>query len=985
MSNNNLNLSDFLNYEENFDLTAEQPLSVSKNSAIRDFRYTENLGIEDLFSINALSNTPSPSSLKSDFSTRLELVLTPQAITPLAVITLTVNTTSDQNDGNATNGLSLRDAILIANQNINNDYEIVLTSSLRYRLTLSGNDNTGLLGDLDLINGSNVTIKTQGSQPAIIDAVGLAQRDRIFNVLNGGKLQLENVVVTKGKINYGGGIYNTGQLTLVNSSVVENSSSHGGGIYNEGTITLFYSTVANNSTDYHGGGGIFNNDGTINVVNSTVANNLSYYRGGGIYLNRGTATFINSTISSNKANREGGGIYFESGVTNLTNVTVTNNTADADNNSSGDGGGIYRYSGTIILSNNIIAGNFDTPNNSGTSNKNPDVSGSFVSNGNNLIGNTTGSTSFGGSDLLNVNPLLGPLQNNGGATLTHALLSNSPAINAGNNNEVAEDQFDLDGDGNTIELTPVDQRGIGYNRISGSTVDIGAFEVQTAVANTVNLTVSPSTVIEDGIDNLIYTFTRTGSLTDALTVNFNLAGSAASDDYTQTGATFSGTTGTINFAAGASTAVVTVNPTADTTFEPNETVIFSLATGTGYSVGTQNSATGTIQNDDTQTTPTTVNLSVNPASVTEDGTGNLIYTFTRTGNLTNALTVNFGVGGTATLTTDYTQTGAASFNGSTGSVTFAAGASTKTITVDPKADTTVEPSETVILSLAGSTGYSIGTPASATGTITNDDTQTAPTTVTLSLSPTVVSEDGTSFLLYTFVRTGSLSNALTTNFTVGGTATLNTDYDQIGATSYTTTGTVTFTAGQNKALVAINPRPDTTVESNETVSLTLRSGTGYNIGTASAITGTIANDDASSGNDSLTGGNGNDTLNGLAGNDTLVGGLGNDTVTGGIGQDRYVFNSVNERTDTITDFNVTDDTIVVSRAGFSNSLTVGTLLSTQFIRGAAATTSNHRFIYNNNNGQLLFDPDGNGAIAATQIATLNTGLAMTNADILVVA
>ena len=82
---------------------------------------------------------------------------------------------------------------------------------------------------------------------------------------------------------------------------------------------------------------------------------------------------------------------------------------------------------------------------------------------------------------------------------------------------------------------------------------------------------------------------------------------------------------------------------------------------------------------------------------------------------------------------------------------------------------------------------------------------------------------------------------------------------------------------------------------------------------------------------------------------------------------------------------VANDTIVVSRAGFSNSLAVGTLLSTQFIRGGAETTANHRIIYNSSNGQLLFDADGSGTTAATQIATLNTGLAMTNADILVIA
>ncbi len=85
-----------------------------------------------------------------------------------------------------------------------------------------------------------------------------------------------------------------------------------------------------------------------------------------------------------------------------------------------------------------------------------------------------------------------------------------------------------------------------------------------------------------------------------------------------------------------------------------------------------------------------ITLDISPASVTEDGTTNLVYTFTRTGDTTNPLTVNYTVDGTATFSTDYTQTGAASYTATTGTVTFAAGSSTATVTVDPTADTTVE-------------------------------------------------------------------------------------------------------------------------------------------------------------------------------------------------------------------------------------------------------------------------------------------------------
>ncbi len=166
----------------------------------------------------------------------------------------------------------------------------------------------------------------------------------------------------------------------------------------------------------------------------------------------------------------------------------------------------------------------------------------------------------------------------------------------------------------------------------------------------------------------------------------------------------------MNFVAGSATATVTVDPTADTTVEPDETVILTLAAGTGYTIGTPTAVTGTINNDDTNVT-----LAVSPGSVTEDGTNNLVYTFTRSGVTSNALTVNYTLGGTATLNTDYTRTG------TTNTVNFAAGSSTATVTVDPTADTTVESDETVALTLASGTGYTVGTTTAVTGTITNDD------------------------------------------------------------------------------------------------------------------------------------------------------------------------------------------------------------------------------------------------------------------------
>ncbi|ODG97245.1 hypothetical protein A4S05_14595 [Nostoc sp. KVJ20] len=139
------------------------------------------------------------------------------------------------------------------------------------------------------------------------------------------------------------------------------------------------------------------------------------------------------------------------------------------------------------------------------------------------------------------------------------------------------------------------------------------------------------------------------------------------------------------------------------------------------------------------------------------------------------------------------------------------------------------------------------------------------------------------------------------------------------------------------------------------------------------------------GNDNLIGKAGNDSLIGNSGNDTLNGGTGNDILTGGSGGDRFSFNFRNEGIDTINDFSVINDLITVSASGFGGGLVVGTLPSARFIIGTAAINASHRFIYDNTNGKLFFDIDGLGGSAQVQIANLSTGLAMTNADIVVIA
>ncbi|PSF36815.1 hypothetical protein C7H19_12675 [Aphanothece hegewaldii CCALA 016] len=493
---------------------------------------------------------------------------------------------------------------------------------------------------------------------------------------------------------------------------------------------------------------------------------------------------------------------------------------------------------------------------------------------------------------------------------------------------------------------------------------------QSSPQSTVSVSVSSTSVLENGTTNLVYTFSRTGSFTSPLTVNFSVAGTATfNTDYTQTGATsFNGTTGSITFAANSATKTLTLNPTGDTTIEPDETIALILTRNAAYNIGTTDIVVGTITNDD-GVLPT---LSINDITLTEgnSGTKNATFTITRTGTATQPITVNFATAnGTATAGSDYTAT--------LGSLTFATNETTKTINVPIIGDTTVEPNETFLVNLTNPTNATLAD-AQGLGTITNDDTNA---NVTLALDYSGISENSTTNFTYTFTRTGNLTNSLIVNINVAGTATFNTDYVQTGATSFSnTTGTITFAAGSATANLVINPTGDTTVEPNETVALTLTSGSEYDIGTTSTVTATIINDETRR----QVATNGNDVILGSSKTDVIIGGLGNDTLTGGGNGDLFTFTNPNEGIDRITDFTPSDDLIVVKGSSFGGGLTSSDIIkATQFVIGTAATTAKHRFIYNSATGALLFDKDGTGTTAAIQFATLNTGLALTYEDIFV--
>ena len=368
-----------------------------------------------------------------------------------------------------------------------------------------------------------------------------------------------------------------------------------------------------------------------------------------------------------------------------------------------------------------------------------------------------------------------------------------------------------------------------------------------------------------------------------------------------------------------------------------------------------------------------VSVSLNYGSLSENVPNNFVYTFSRSGLTTNALTVNFTIGGTAIFNTDYVQTGATSFTATQGTINFAQGSSTVTLTLNPIDDGIVESNETIGLQLIAGANYGINTGNVPTATIVNDDT-----IVSVSLSYGSLSEDvlDNYNFVYTFSRSGLTTNALTVNFTIGGTAIFNTDYVQTGATSFTATqGTINFAQGSSTVTLTLNPIDDGIVESNETIGLQLIAGANYGINTGTVPTATIVNDDTPypyPSPNQPSGGDLIDVIQGGTGVDLLTGGKGNDVLTGGAGSDTFRFINPNEGVDLINDFTPSEDLIGINAQNFGGGLVSKLTEEQLFIGSGNNYYASTRFIYNPVNGALIFDSDGNGSNAPIQFATLNS-------------
>ncbi|MCZ8222733.1 MAG: hypothetical protein O9324_01905, partial [Microcystis sp. LE19-84.1B] len=424
--------------------------------------------------------------------------------------------------------------------------------------------------------------------------------------------------------------------------------------------------------------------------------------------------------------------------------------------------------------------------------------------------------------------LLSASDNNTNDTHTFTLINNAGGRFAIVNNQlVVADGSLLDYETNTqhtIRVKATDNTGLSYER----NLTISISNVTDDLAGVLSFTAAAFSVNENGTAVNAVTLQRTNGSEGTVSVNVLLSNGTAvfPDDYNSLAVP-------VVFAPGETSKTVTLPIVNDSDFEGNETLNLTLSSPTGgATLGTQTTATLTIIDNDLPT----VSLAVSPASVTEDGTSNLVYTFTRTGNTANPLTVSFNVGGNATFNNDYTQNGAASFNSTSGTITFAAGLDTATLTIDPTADTIFEQDETVSLTLVSSANYNRGTTNTVTSTIINDDVNAG--VLSFSNSQFSVNEDGTVVNAVTINRTGNTTGAVsvTINLT-NGTATAPSDYNN-------TAITVNFANGETSKTVTIPIVNDSQFEADETVNLTLSNPTGgATLGTQTTAVLTIINDD----------------------------------------------------------------------------------------------------------------------------------------------
>jgi hypothetical protein len=672
-------------------------------------------------------------------------------------------------------------------------FTVNLASGATFDLTKATNNADGGTA-LPVIGGAkavNLTILGNGATIERVSPTSKSSNNfHLFDVAAGASLTLNNVMLQEKGINYISvaaiAIYNHGTLMVSNCTA---SNFYGAVISNASGVL----TVASSNLSGNDGSGIQSTGGTVTVSDSTLSNDLD---GSVISSNNSTLTITNCTLSGGNTYNTGGNLANSGGTVTIKDSIISGGTARY-------GGGIANFQGTVTLDNVSMFGNSATWH--------MDYPWTFDGHGG-AIYNSGGTVIIGNSSI----------------TSNGAVVDGAGIYNDANGTIRVENSCSISGNGPNGEAglyASQDVHNLGVLYLD-STSAIGIVDGNPAIPfdpNIPQLQVHDVIVTEGNTGTVAAQFTVTMSAPSNQTVTVNYAtadgtATVADSDYLSAG-------GALTFAPGETTKTVNVTVNGDTKIESDETFNLTLANATGGAVIATPTVTGTILNDDLATSS---NITINDVSKLEDNNGNTSFVFTVTLDRpqTSNVTVHYA-------TADGTATAGSDYKAASGTLSFAPGVTSKTITVSVKGDRVAEPNETFFVNLTAPTNATI-VDGQGVGTIIDDEPHA-------SVSNTTKAKGGNG-------QTSALNFAVT----------LSTAYDQLVVVSHRTadsadkpgedytptTGKLIFAPGETTKNITIKVQGDKEKEINESYYLDLFGLSGHALFTKSRGIGTILHDDS---------------------------------------------------------------------------------------------------------------------------------------------
>ena len=607
---------------------------------------------------------------------------------------------------------------------------------------------------------------------------------------------------------WGGGMYNEGgSPSLTHVTFADNTGINGAGMTsNTGSPSLTNVTFSRNTAVNGAGGGMHNESGNPALTNVTFSGNTAAV-GGGFSTASASPSLTNVTLSGNTASLRGGGIYNEEGNPSLTNVTISDNIANV-------AGGIYNTSGNPIMTNSVLYGNTNEQ--------------LYIMSGTPVV--TYSIVQGGYAESIGDDPLLGPLQDNGGYTQTMALGQGSPAIDMGDPENCLE----------------TDQRGV--NRPWGNGCDIGAYEYQDTTPPTVmsvssttadgtygtgsaidvtvkfsepvNITGAPQLRLETGATDQIASY-WSGDGSDTLTFHYIVqAGDNSNDlDYASIDS-LTLSEGSIQDAANNAAVLTLPSPGAEgslaangaiviDTLAPTVTAVSSTTDNASYSVGYTIAVTVMFSED--------VSVTGIPQLALETGTIDQIVNYSG-GSSSNTLIFNYTIqNGDSSSDLDYVSI--SSLNLNEGTIQDAGGNAAILTLPDPGAAGSLSANKAIVID-------TIAPAVTNVSSTTSDGTYKAGGVIAITVTfnktvnvigmPHLALETGSTDRIAVYAS-GSGSDTLTFSYTVQtGDKSIDLDYLSSEALSLNG-GTIQDAASNNAALTLPNPGAASSLRANKAI------------------------------------------------------------------------------------------------------------------------------------------------------------------------